>query len=152
MSADNHWGQEAKSLPKQAGYMTAMISSQIDDQMSCKRGGSIYGASAGNCLQQFRPRQLRCSSVGRNCCRQLCDTPAVPGGRSQLFPTIVRHSRRPWRSNTAEYPPSSRLAGAALQHPRCCILYFDPGPYSLSLPITRGWQMTRGVNAKRRWR
>jgi drug/metabolite transporter (DMT)-like permease len=32
------------------------------------------------------------------------------------------------RSNTAEYSPSSRLAGAALQHPRCCILYFDPGP------------------------
>jgi hypothetical protein len=67
-------------------------------------------------------------AVGRNCSRQLCDTPAVHGGRSQLFPTIVRHSRRPWRSNTAEYPPSSRLAGAALQHPRCCILYFDPGP------------------------
>jgi hypothetical protein len=50
-----------------------------------------------------------------------------------LFPTIVRHSRRPWRSNTAEYSPSSRLAGAALQHPRCCILYFDPGPKSAAL-------------------
>ncbi|MFT5175444.1 MAG: hypothetical protein ACI8W7_003634, partial [Gammaproteobacteria bacterium] len=25
-------------------------------------------------------------AVGRNCSRQLCDTPAVPGGRSQLFP------------------------------------------------------------------
>jgi hypothetical protein len=41
------------------------------------------GANAGNCLQQFRPRQRRCSSVGRNCCRQLCDTPAVHGGRIQ---------------------------------------------------------------------
>ena len=30
--------------------------------------------------------------------------------RSQLFPTIVRHSRRPWRSNTVEYSLSSRLA------------------------------------------
>ncbi|MFT5175127.1 MAG: hypothetical protein ACI8W7_003316 [Gammaproteobacteria bacterium] len=40
------------------------------------------------------------------------DTPAVHGGRSQLLPTIVRHSRRPWRSvaivpdNCATLPPS----------------------------------------------
>jgi len=42
MSADNHWGQEVKTFQKQAGYMRAMISSHINDQMSCKRSGSIY--------------------------------------------------------------------------------------------------------------
>ena len=42
MSADNHRGQEAKTFHKQAGYMRAMISSYINDQMSCKRSGSIY--------------------------------------------------------------------------------------------------------------
>ena len=46
MSADNHRGQEVKIFHKQAGYMRAMISSHIDDQMSCKRGGSIYGGNA----------------------------------------------------------------------------------------------------------
>ncbi|MFT5176102.1 MAG: hypothetical protein ACI8W7_004296, partial [Gammaproteobacteria bacterium] len=48
--------------------------------------------------------------------------------RSQLLPTIVRHSRRPWRSNTAEYSLSSRLVGAALRQPRCWTLYFDQDP------------------------
>ena len=43
MSADNHRGQEVKNFRKQAGYMRAMISSHINDQMSCKPGGSIYG-------------------------------------------------------------------------------------------------------------
>lgn len=42
MSADNHRGQEAKIFHKQAGYMRAMIFSHINDQMSCKRSGSIY--------------------------------------------------------------------------------------------------------------
>ncbi len=42
MSADNHRGQEAKTFHQQAGYMRAMISSYINDQMSCKRSGSIY--------------------------------------------------------------------------------------------------------------
>ena len=42
MSANNHWGQEGANFHKQAGYMRAMISSHIDDQMSCKRSGSIY--------------------------------------------------------------------------------------------------------------
>ena len=42
MNADNHGGQEDKSFLKQAGYMRAMIFSHIDDQMSCKRSGSIY--------------------------------------------------------------------------------------------------------------
>jgi hypothetical protein len=42
MSANNHRGQEAKIFHRQAGYMRAMIFSHIDDQMSCKRSGSIY--------------------------------------------------------------------------------------------------------------
>ncbi len=42
MSANNHRGQEVKTFHKQAEYMRAMILSHIDDQMSCKRGGSIY--------------------------------------------------------------------------------------------------------------
>jgi len=42
MSANNHWGQEGTNFHKQAGYMRAMIFSHIDDQMSCKRSGSIY--------------------------------------------------------------------------------------------------------------
>ena len=43
MSANNHRGQEAiKVFHQQAGYMRAMNFSRIDDQMSCKRGGSIY--------------------------------------------------------------------------------------------------------------
>ena len=42
MSANNHWGQEGANFHKQAGYMRAMISSHIDDLMSCKRSGSIY--------------------------------------------------------------------------------------------------------------
>ena len=45
MSADNHWGQEVKTFQKQAGYMRAMISSHINDQMSCKRSGSIYAGT-----------------------------------------------------------------------------------------------------------
>ena len=36
MSANNHRGQEVKNFHKQAGYMRAMISSHIKDQMSCK--------------------------------------------------------------------------------------------------------------------
>ena len=42
MSANNHRGQEVKIFHKQAGYMRAMIFSHIEDQMSCKRSGSIY--------------------------------------------------------------------------------------------------------------
>jgi len=42
MSANNHRGQEVKIFHKQAGYMRAMIFSHINDQMSCKRSGSIY--------------------------------------------------------------------------------------------------------------
>ena len=42
MSATNHRGQEEANFHKQAGYMRAMIFSHIDDQMSCKRSGSIY--------------------------------------------------------------------------------------------------------------
>ena len=69
------------------------------------------GGSAENCLQQFRPGPLCCSSVGHDCSRQSFGTPAIPGGR--ILKGILF---------------TSRLAGAALQHPRCCILYFDPGP------------------------
>ena len=62
MSADNHRGQEVKIFHKQAGYMRAMISSHIDDQMSCKRGGSIYvGRSWASC-----PRGICASVHGRN--------------------------------------------------------------------------------------
>ena len=46
MSANNHRGQEVKIFHKQAGYMRAMIFSHINDQMSCKRSGSIYGRYA----------------------------------------------------------------------------------------------------------
>ena len=45
MSANNHRGQEVKIFHKQAGYMRAMIFSHIEDQMSCKRSGSIYVGS-----------------------------------------------------------------------------------------------------------
>ena len=46
VSADNHRGQGAKILHQQAGYMRAMIFSHRMIKMSCKRGGSIYGARA----------------------------------------------------------------------------------------------------------
>jgi hypothetical protein len=36
MSANNHRGQEGANFHKQAGYMRAMISSHINDQLSCK--------------------------------------------------------------------------------------------------------------------
>jgi len=36
MSANNHRRQEVKNFHQQAGYMRAMISSHIKDQMSCK--------------------------------------------------------------------------------------------------------------------
>ena len=48
MSADNHRGHEAKTFHKQAGYMRAMISSYINDQMSCKRSGFIYAGGRTN--------------------------------------------------------------------------------------------------------
>jgi len=53
MSANNHRGQEAKIFQKQAGYMRAMIFSHIDDQMSCKRSGSIY--AGGRVTQEQLP-------------------------------------------------------------------------------------------------
>ena len=36
VSADNHRGQGVKNSHQQAGYMRAMISSHISDQLSCK--------------------------------------------------------------------------------------------------------------------
>ena len=126
MSADNHWGQEAKSLPKQAGYMTAMISSQIDDQMSCKRGGSIYGANAGNCLQQFRPSQLCCSSVGHDCSRQSFGTPAIHGGRI-LKGILHPRALLAWRFGTlvvASFIATGALSYFARGAPRFAL----PGP------------------------
>ncbi len=60
MSANNHRGQEVKNLHKQAGYMRAMISSHINDQMSCKRSGSIYAL-----MPQAQDAQARPYTVGK---------------------------------------------------------------------------------------
>ena len=77
----------------------------------------------------LHPRQRRCSSDCRNCSRQLCDTPAVHGGRIQRSILLPR-----------------ALTGAALQLPRCCILYFDPGLTALGGNIDRSIFFFRNVN------
>ena len=48
----------------------------------------------------------------------------------------IRASGVARQSNTAEYSPSSRLAGTALRHPRCCTVYFDRGPKHLHCNAT----------------
>ncbi|MFT5174890.1 MAG: hypothetical protein ACI8W7_003079, partial [Gammaproteobacteria bacterium] len=66
-------------------------------------------------------------------CRKLSATipvslAALLVARSQLLPTIVRRSHRPWRSNTVEYSLFSRLATEAQRRPHPGQLYFDRGP------------------------
>ncbi|MFT5174705.1 MAG: hypothetical protein ACI8W7_002894 [Gammaproteobacteria bacterium] len=39
------------------------------------------GGNAGDCLEQFRPRQLCCSPLGHDCSRQSFGTPAIHSGR-----------------------------------------------------------------------
>ena len=66
--------------------------------------------------------KVRCRELTRTGLRTPVETNYALGRR------CIRASGVARQSNTAEYSPSSRLAGTALRHPRCCIVYFDRGP------------------------